>query len=352
MAAVIAEVESARRMKSAARRLSLFLRAHPLLVIPLFLALYGAATIDVSDFRLLSAAPLQLHVDPTRQFLQFSPLPFVLGYPVTRAVGPAWSFWIVMLGGLIFCAAALRRCAAVRYGSRRNDAMLMVFATPLLIVLSQYIGKSDPFMVAFLLLLVASRHPIVQILIACLVVLSHLEIGLLALGSAMFLRIVPFRWATLGAITGVLLVFGYHQYLLPAPPQSRADMGVEYLSAAVAAVLSTPVLHLVSMFGPFWCCVFTAPRLGWRWLTVVVATTVVASATLDFTRVFILVGLPLVIAIVDRVVPRADQPASDDGRPGWFNILPLFAFVQVHLLSTYVYDSRMPGLIGRLFASF
>jgi hypothetical protein len=319
-----------------------------LLVIPLFLALYGAATIDVSDFRMVSAAPLQLHLDPSRQFLHFSPLPFVLGYPVTRTVGPAVSFWIVMLGGLMFCAAALRRCVAVRYGARQNDAMLMIFATPLLIVLSQYIGKSDPFMVAFLLLLVASTNPMMQVLLACLVVFSHLEIGLLVLGSAMFLRIVPVRWTTLGALAGVLLVFGYHHYLLPAPPQSRADMGMQYLSDAVGAVMSTPVLHLVSMCGPFWWCVVTARRLDWRWLVVFFATAVVASATLDFTRVFILVGLPLIIATVDNVVPRSDAVGTDDGTPAWFSVLPLFAFFQMHLLSTYVYDSRMPQLIGRL----
>ncbi len=169
-------------------RLCRWLRDHPLFVIPLFLCAYGVASIDVGDFRVLSAAPLQLHVDPSRQFLHFSPLPFFLGYPVTRAIGPAWAFAVVMLGGLIFSAAALRRFVAVRYGSRQNDAMLMVFATPLMIVLSQYIGKSDPFMVAFLLLLVASTHPMVQVVMACLVVVSHLEMGLLVLVSAIFLR--------------------------------------------------------------------------------------------------------------------------------------------------------------------
>ena len=187
-----------------------------------------------------------------------------------------------------------------------------------------------------------------QVLLACLVVVSHLEMGLLVLGSAMFLRIVPMRWTTLGALAGVLLVFGYHHYLLPAPPQSRADMGVEYLSASVAAVMATPVLHLMSMFGPFWFCVAMARRLDWRWLTMCFATAVVASATLDFTRVFILVGLPLVIAIVDTVVPRPGAADTDAAMPAWFSVLPLFAFFQVHLLSTYVYDSRLPQLIGRL----
>lgn len=298
------------------------LRNHPLLVIPLFLCIYGYGTIDVSDFRVLSAAPLELHVEESRRFLHFSALPFFLGYPITATAGAAWSFAIVMLGGFVFFVVALRRFAAVRYRSHQGEAMLMAFATPLLIVLSQYIGKSDPYMVAFLLLLATSANPMVQVVLACLVVLSHLEIGLLVIGSAMFLRIVPFRSATLGAIVGVLLIVGYHQYLLPSPPQSRADIGMEFLSEAVGAVLSTPILHLAATFGPFWLFVLTARRLNWRWLLVFVGTTLLASVTLDFTRVFILVGLPMIIAIIDKFLPGPDAAVTDQATPRWFSALP------------------------------
>src|SRR4029450_8880955 len=108
-------------------------------------------------------------------------------------------------------------------------AMLMVFATPLLIVLSQYLGKSDSYMVSFLLLLLASTNPLLQVPLASLVVLSHLEIGLLVLGLAMFLRLVRFRSVILGALAGVLLTLVYHYYLLTSPPQSRAGIAVALL---------------------------------------------------------------------------------------------------------------------------
>lgn len=331
------------------RRFCELLRAHPLLVVPLFLALYGYGTVDVADFRMLSAAPLELNVNARRQFLQYSPLTFFLGYPLTSTVGAVASYALVMLGGFLFFVVALRRFVAVRYRSFQDDAMLMFLATPLLIVLSQFIGKSDPYLVAFLLLLVTSRHPMVQVLLACLVILSHLEIGLLVLGSAMFLRIVPFRTTLLGGLTGALLIYGYHHYLLPFPPQSRADIGMELLSEALDAVSRTPVLHLVLTFGPFWLCVLTARRLDWRWLTVCLGTTVVAVATLDFTRVFVLVGLPMIIAVVDQLVPRPDAGvAADQFTPRWFAALPLCAFFQAHLISYYVYDSRVPKLVGRL----
>jgi hypothetical protein len=326
------------------------LRERPILVIPLFLCLYGYGSIDVSEFRVLSAAPLDLHPIANRQFLQSSPLIFFLGYPLTSAIGATWSFAIVTLGGLAFFAFSLRRFVMVRYrtGPGQADAMLMFLATPLLIVLSQYLGKSDPYMVGFLLLLLASSQPVVQVILAGLVVLSHLEIGLLVLGSGMFLRLVPFRTATLGGLAGASLILGYHYYLLPSPPQSRAGLAVELLAEAVGAVMNTPVHHLVLTFGPFWVCVLTARRMGWRWFAVLSATVLAAVTTLDFTRTFILIGLPLTVAIVDALVPRSTVASADYVPPRWVQVLPLFAFFQAHLLSQYSFDSRIPELVGRV----
>ncbi len=320
-----------------------------MLVIPLFLGLYGYGTIDINDYRVLSAAPLALHPVPSRQFLHFSPLAYFLGYPFTATIGGTWSFAIVMGGGLVCFAAALRHFAAVRYRAHQHDAMLMILATPLLIVLTQYLGKSDLYLVVFVLLLVASPSPVMQVVFSALIVLCHLEMGLLILVSAMFLGIVPWRGAIAGGVAGVLLMLGYHQSL-PAPPQSRAGMSVGFVSEALEAVMDTPILHLVFTFGAFWMCVLTAWPLGWRWRMVLAGTLVLATVMLDFTRVFNLVGLPMTIAVVDKVFPAAADGAAP-GAPRWFIALPLLAFVQVHLLSGYVFDSRVPALVGRLLAS-
>jgi hypothetical protein len=325
-----------------------FLRNQPLAIIPLFLALYGFATIDVRDFIELSAAPLSLNSEVTRQFLQFSPLTYFLGYPFTRAVGGFWSFVLVMAGGLAAFTFALQRFASIRYGARQNDAILMLFAAPLLIVLTQYVGKSDAYLVALLLLLAISRNPVWQALLSCLVVTCHFEMGLLVLGSAVFLQIVPIRGATIGGLAGAALVYLYHHYLLPAPPTSRADVGLIYLADSVNAVLATPVLHLTFMFGPFWWCVSKVWPADWRWLVMLAGTTVIASVTLDFTRVFVLVGLPLIIVVIDRITQRVELTGE---RPRWMHALPLFAFFQAHLISGLVFDSRMPKLVGRLIAA-
>jgi hypothetical protein len=332
-------VESARRMK--------LLRRQPLLAIPLFFLLYGYGTIDVADFQRLSAAPLALNTDAGKQFLQFSPLPYFLGYPFTRAVGARPSFVIVMGAGLVLFVLSLRRLAAQRYGLHKNDAMLMLLATPLLIVMTQYIGKSDPYVVGFALLLPTLTNPLLQMLVAGLVVLSHFEMGLLILASAMVLGIVPWRAAIAGGVLGFALIYGYHHYLLPAVPQSRADIGMTLLREALDAFGRTPVLHLIFTFGPFWVCVFGAGAMGWRWLLMLAGTALVAAVTIDFTRVFIIVGLPLAIAVVDRIVARLTAAAGEPA-PAWLGAVPLLVLVQAHLIGLYVYDSRMVELARRL----
>ena len=51
-------------------------------------------------------------------------------------------------------------------------------------------------------------------------------------------------------------------------------------------------------------------------------TALVASITIDFTRVFIIVGLPLAIAVVDRIVMRLKAMANEPA-PAWLGAMPL-----------------------------
>lgn len=87
--------------------------------------------------------------------------------------------------------------------------------------------------------------------------------------------------------------------------------------------------------------------MGWRWLLMLAGTALVASITIDFTRVFIIVGLPLAIAVVDRIASRLRTPA-DEPAPAWLGAMPLLVFVQAHLIGLYVYDSRIVELARRI----
>lgn len=330
-------------MSALTGRFSRALRDRPFLTVPLFLCLYGFGTIDTTDFFLLSANPAQLNPEVHRQFLQFSPLPYFLGYPLTNTLGPRPSFAIVMLGGLLLFTLSLRRFAATRYGARCNDAILMVFATPLLIVLTQYFGKSDSFLAASFFLLLAARTTPGQLGCAALVVISHFEIGSIILASAVFLSLVRAR-VLVGGIAGALVLFAYHYLWLPSPPQSRANLGASYLVEAFSIAAATPIAHLVWTFGPFWWCVTRAWPLHWRWAVVFAGALGLATVTLDFTRVFVLVGLPLIVVTIDRVLARLEAP-----EPRWLTALPYFAYVQAHLLSAHYYDSRISELAARVF---
>jgi len=138
-------------------------------------------------------------------------------------------------------------------------------------------------------------------------------------------------------------VLAYHHLLLPSPPQTRADLGLSYLADAVQLALATPILHLVWTFGPFWWCVSRAWPVDWKWWSAFLLVLTLATLTLDFTRVFVLAGLPLMVSTIDRVVTRLG-----DDEPSWLAVLPFFAFVQAHLLSSFVYDSRLLEIFARV----
>ena len=318
------------------------IRRSPFLILPVFVLLYGYGTIDAADFYTLSAAPFELNADAGRQFLHSSPLTFVLGYPFTRALGPRPSFVIVMGAGLAFFAVSLARLTATRYGPRRHDATLMLLTTPLLIVLTQYIGKSDAWVAGAALLLAATSNRWLQVALAAVMVLGHFEMGLLMLASMTVLRVAPWRTSLGGGAIGAALVMAYLYVILPMPPRSRADVGMVLLQEALDSVTATPVLHAIFTFGAFWVCVLAARPGHWRWLLMAAGTAAIAIVTIDFTRVFTLVGLPLAIAVVDRLVAQLE-----DRSPAWLNALPLLALTQVHRIGSYAYDSRLPEIAAR-----
>jgi hypothetical protein len=182
-----------------------------------------------------------------------------------------------------------------------------------------------------------------------MMILGHGEMGALILAASAFLGLVRWRTALAGAAAGIALMLAYHNLVLPAPPQSRAEVGMRLLRESIDAVLATPVLHLVFTFGGFWLCVWKARPMRARWWLIVFGAGVMASVTIDFTRVFTLLGLPAAIAAVDRLVARLPPEQGESRAPAWLRALPILALVQVHLIGPYSYDSRVPELMARWF---
>src|SRR5262245_51527722 len=122
------------------RALNERLRRQPLLFAVVFVLLNGVDWTDLDDFFSLVSHPARLHPQVDHQFLHSSPLNFLLGAGLAGPFGACPAFVIVHAAGLIFVALAFAVFLRGLPG-RREDAALVFWSAPLLLVLTQWFGK-------------------------------------------------------------------------------------------------------------------------------------------------------------------------------------------------------------------
>jgi hypothetical protein len=276
--------------------------------VPIVVWLYGWQRIDLVEWRTLTASPFTLALDPSQQFLYGSPFSHLLGaYYQRQGIDVAASFIVVHgLGLLLLAYAAMRalvaRCGADQWGA----AALVLGASPLLLTIVSWIGKDDVFLLAFYLLMLASPSALTRGILSAAMILCHRELGVAMLIAHAILRREGLAIA-LGALTGVALSYVYTNVLMDVAPQTRVDYMIAHARGLVRGVIAHPFAHFVAALGPFWLFVFRPASITVRRMAVVGMATVLASMTLDFTRIFVLVSTPLLIDVAEDVVSESRE---------------------------------------------
>ena len=321
---------------------SMFLR-RPVLLAIAFLALYGIRRADVLDFSLLTSDPFVTLPNPTHQFLHSSPLTIFIGWPITRLFGAGISSWIVSIGGLtaLICVtiAYLRHLPL----DQRAVALLVVFSTPILMVLTRWVGKGDPYILAlFLLTLDHRRGWAIHGLLCAVLVLAHKELGTIVLivDALMRWRLRPATVA--GLVAGNALVSVYLASLSVAP-MSRVNLAVHYLTEGAVGWAHNPVAHLILTFGWFWCFLFVRRREPDA-LRVAIAVALCLALSFDgadYTRVFVLCTFPIVVYTAEAI---ARAPASS--RLVATSPFPLAFLIQMQVESfDHITDTSWPFIV-------
>src|SRR3954468_22114692 len=151
---------------------------HPLCFVAVFVVLYGVNGTDRADFEQLASHPLTLHPNLDRQFLHSSPLPYAAGYPLVQLVGAGAAFVMVSAAGFGLLAWGLARLLRSLPADTAADVVVVLLSSPLLLVVTRWIGKPDPVVIGLYLLLVsAPRAAWLRTALAVLLVLCHREIA-------------------------------------------------------------------------------------------------------------------------------------------------------------------------------
>lgn len=274
-----------------------------LLMLPALVWLYGWRTIDIVEWRTITAAPFAVSLEPSQQFLYGSPFTFLLGsYYQHHGLSFEDAFVAVHGIGLIFFACALFRCLTSLCSAGGWAAGLIVLAgSPLLFVVLTWIGKSDTYLLAFYLLLVATRSPLTQAMLAVLMIACHRELAVAMLAAHLLLHGRSLAVAA-GAAAGLVGSYAFTHVLLASVPASRLDFMLENAAGLVRNVAAYPLTYLVAALGPFWLYVVRPSALTSARLLVLAMAAVLAAVTFDFTRVFVIVSTPLLLVLTGEVV--------------------------------------------------
>lgn len=305
------------------------------LTVPIVLALYGWQTVDLVEWRALTAAPFALNLDQSRQFLYGSPFTYLLGsYYQHQGLGFSESFIVVHGIGLALLAFAVVHALRVRCGSDYWAAGGLVLAvSPLLLIVVTWIGKADTFLVAFYLLLVGARSPLTRAALSVLMVLCHRELAVAMLAAHVLLRRDGVA-VMAGALAGLALSFMYTNVFLDGvPPVTRFDYVREHARGTVMRVLAHPVLHFVAALGPFWVFVLRPSAMTVARVLVLAMAATLASMTVDFTRIFVLAATPLLIVLTEDLIAELRETGGIWllGRRWPVATLGCLAFTQVQL---------------------
>jgi len=304
------------------------------ITVPLVVWLYGWQSIDLVEWRTLTAAPFTLALEPAQQFLYGSPFSHLLGaYYQRQGLGVGESFLVVHGLGLMLLAhavfrALIRRCGAGSWGA----GALVLASSPLLLTIVSWIGKDDSFLLAFYLLLLTSTSPLTRAILCALMVACHRELAVAMLVAHMLVRAEGMAIAA-GAAVGLALSYLYTNALLDRAPLTRLDYMIEHARGLLAGVTARPLAHFVAALGPFWLYVLRPSSLTVRRVAVLGLAAALASMTLDFTRVFVLAAAPLLIELTEGLAAEVSEHGGIVllGRRWPIGVLGVLAFAQLQL---------------------
>jgi hypothetical protein len=317
-------------------------------------ALLFGAVVVVTGVRFVGLPFLvSLHADPLRLlerqdqwFLHGSILNIFVGHAL-HVVEP------LQIQGFYLVASLLAMAALLYYGHRalpdegpRWTFFLLVALSPVLHVLVFWIGKADPFIVAAYAFLLLTRNPVAAGGLSLAITLSHQEIATILL--AVHVALHRPRPATLvGLIAGWAIGLGLHQVYatqIGLAGSFRVGWLWDRPGALARMNFARPLTMAAFSFCWFWAAVlvFLHERRERLIMGLAALCFGVAALALDFTRVFTLMALPLIVYIA-RELAREEGGAL---RP-WRRSLVLLAFMQMELAQGRVWDNGWALMLVR-----
>jgi hypothetical protein len=306
----------------------------------------GPRFVDLDSVARLYAEPFRLLPEPMDRYLHASVSSMFVGHLLG-----AWSPRRVQ--ALALAAAVVAVAAVLAYGHRaiadpeeRWTFFRLLALSPLLHVLVFWLGKSDPFLIAPYFLLLLSRGRAVTAVLALAMTLAYPEQATVILWVHAVLNRPP-RGVVLACVGGWAVGIGVEQlYLaqLGLPGSPRALWIAQWGERLVRNNLARPITMLWLSFAWFWIpvLVYVRSRRAGRALALAGLCIAVAALSADFTRVFTLLALPLIVHVAHALAREGGGALAP-----WLGRLMPLAFLQMELALGRAWDNGWAVLLAR-----
>ena len=266
-----------------------------LFFIPIFLLIYGTNTYGLHAKKLYENPFGSID---SEQWVQESPIQFFIGFIVNLLTSnTSRTHWIVVILGFLYLAISV-----VSFDKRyfeNNQILKILYFTPFFLILFTWMGKPDTFLIGSLFFLVSfSNSLVLSFLFALFAILSHPQIAFIYFLLIKYLKIFNLKiHHYLSFILSYIIYFSYLNQL--SNLESRYSVISQELERVFQTIFTNTLAGFISLFMWLWVVIFGSNLIkDKRFLTSFVLIFFISFFTLDHTRIFIQLSIPLIIYLV------------------------------------------------------
>ena len=269
-----------------------------------FFLLYGVAAYGLGAFGKLYKNPFDL-LPAKYQWLHESPIQFFIGYALFGFLPSYIAYFLVQIIGIAFLVWTY--LLMLRNKQLDHSELFLILAlSPFILVLFTWFGKPDIFLIASCFGMLATSQKNINlfpIFFLCSV-FSHPQITIFYVVFFLILNQVKFSLVLLlSAIFSYGLYFGYINEL--GDFANRADYIAENLRRLIITQAKQPFFSIFCTFGWLWLAILhLRSSLSIRFFVVASLCFGITLGTLDHTRVFVLLSIPLLVNLAEQNAVR------------------------------------------------
>jgi len=290
-----------------------------------FMLLHGFNTYNYLEFSILYKDPLS-NLPTPNQTVQESPIQFLIGFLFLSSLQPKLAFFIVQLIGIIYLILSFYQM--LNHISNKSYFILfyVIGLSPLIFILFTWFGKTDIFLIGSCFgILSCQRGNNKLILFHVLIsIFAHIQIAFVHLIFLLYNRIIK---PTYFIFVCYFFCFCLYVFYLNKSGDfvGRLDFFIQNLQGLLVTRIKNPFFSIFSTFGWLWIIIYNVRSTLSKqfWFSVIICF-LITCGTLDHTRIFSLISLPLVIYLCE--IDKVEKKLIDLSKIIPINLLIFFQF--------------------------